>query len=281
MVCPTCHTESGPSLFCYVCDPYLPPTSHGLKAGIPSRLGAFLLDGLFLLGVLVAVGAVNSELPGQEATAVRVPFVGCASDGQNGPVPAPKGQERVMSIDAREAQGLAYYAATFSGVLTTNSVVLAPRGWYCFGLYGSSGSTLLVTPQPIKSNELLSAAQRRFTGPVIGSSCISGITSGRFTVARIIARIFPAQAAFVQGVIREGVEPASDFPFGPYPKDKLTFQSDRIVEYQTPPRSEGLGTDCGWLKANDSPINGAAILQGGTPDLAILNVRLPSGASHL
>jgi hypothetical protein len=33
--------------------------------------------------------------------------------------------------------------------------------------------------------------------------------------------------AFVQSVIDEGIEPASEFPSGPYPKDKLLFQDAR------------------------------------------------------
>lgn len=57
MICPTCKTESGPSLFCYVCDAYLPSASAGAKASIPSRLGAYLLDVLILLALLLAAGA--------------------------------------------------------------------------------------------------------------------------------------------------------------------------------------------------------------------------------
>jgi hypothetical protein len=117
-------------------------------------------------------------------------------------------------------------------------------------------------------------------GPAIQVAEISGETSGRFEVARVIARIFPARKAFVQSVIKEGTEPASEFPYGPYPKDKLTIRSDRIVEYQTPPRSEGLGT-ISRLQTNDYPIDGVAILQGQTPDLLVLTVRLPSDMNDL
>jgi len=37
----------------------------------------------------------ESKQPSQEAAAVRVPFVGCNSDGQSGPVPAPQQRCRV------------------------------------------------------------------------------------------------------------------------------------------------------------------------------------------
>lgn len=58
MVCPNCKTESGPSLFCYVCDAYLPSMAEGVKASIPSRLGAYLLDGIVLLTMLVIIGLI-------------------------------------------------------------------------------------------------------------------------------------------------------------------------------------------------------------------------------
>ena len=109
-----------------------------------------------------------------------------------------------------------------------------------------------------------------------------GDTSGRFIVARFIARLFPAQKAFVQSVIREGIQPASEFPFGPYPKDKLTIRSDEVVEYQTPPNSEGLGTMSG-LPKNDNWIDGVVILDSETRDffLQYLAVRLPSDMHDL
>jgi len=86
VVCPNCNTESGPSLFCYVCDAYLPSTqiihcrncgkrtegafciwcgtptptrSDGVKASIPSRLGAFLLDGLVFLTLLLFICVIG------------------------------------------------------------------------------------------------------------------------------------------------------------------------------------------------------------------------------
>ena len=427
MVCPNCNTESGPSLFCYVCDAYLPSVSGGVKASLPSRFGAFLLDVFVFLTLLLVIGLIairagvnvstsyphygygsyrdygletfsiiffgggivyllffcrllargqtpgkwlmdiravdkrngsepglgrmlfretlgkwvsgcflglgwfwaiwdrdaqawhdkiartvvlyrrtqsrkllalgllfgalllsvgliwaslitqmRPQVPGQETTAVRVPFVGCDSDGQSGPVTAPKGAEKVVQMDAGVAQRLAYYEGTGIGVL-------APRGWHCFGTYGSDSSNLFVTPQPIKGDDLLSPTWSGFTGPVIQASIISGDTSGRFEVAQILARVFPAQTQFVQRVIEEGVEPASDFPFGPYPEDNLTFESDWIVEYQTPPHSDGLGTiRLGpSFHANDYPINGVAILQGQSPDVLILKVRLQPDMNDL
>jgi hypothetical protein len=67
-------------------------------------------------------------------------------------------------------------------------------------------------------------------GPFIKVTQLSGETSGRFRVARV----FPTQKAFADGVIKEGIEPASDFPFGPYPTDTLKYHGDVTVEFQTP-----------------------------------------------
>jgi hypothetical protein len=74
--------------------------------------------------------------------------------------------------------------------------------------------------------------------------------------------------------------PASIFPFGPYPTDKLISQSDRIVEYETPPHSMGLGT-MSRLQTSDYPIDGVAILIGQAPDLVFLAVRLTPDMTDL
>jgi hypothetical protein len=189
----------------------------------------------------------------------RVPFVGCNSDGQVGPIAAPKGVDEKVQIDASAAKRLAYYKAS------SGSGALAPRGWHCFGTYGSGGSHLLVTPQPIRTAGT--------TGPAVQVDNIDGGTSGRFEVADVAAKVFPAQKAFVQSVI-DGAGTGTEFKFGPYPTDKLIVQADRFVQYQTPPHSEGLGT-MNHLQPNDDPIDGVAMLEGPTPDLVMLNVRLP------
>jgi hypothetical protein len=69
--------------------------------------------------------------------------------------------------------------------------------------------------------------------------------------------------------------PESTFRYGPYPSDKLTYRGETVVEYETPPESEGLGTRS-WLKKSERSIQGVAILSGKTPDLHHLAVRLPA-----
>jgi hypothetical protein len=192
-----------------------------------------------------------------KATAVSVPFVGCKSDGQAGPADAPSGSPVSIQVNAKVANELAYYDAGF-GV-----GVLGPRAWYCFGLYGSSGETLSVSPQSILSTA--------FMGPAIEVSHRYGEGFGSIEVAEVMARVFPDFKAFARNVAQGFGMPIS---FGPYPNDKLIYRSKREVEYKTPAQTEGLGTHVS-LRKSDSPIQGVAILVGNPPDLVLLSVRLP------
>jgi hypothetical protein len=211
---------------------------------------------------------------GSSSAVPKVPFVGCKSDGQGGKVKAPVAQDKAVAIPAEAAARLAYYKAEYG------AGVLAPRGWHCLGTYGSNGATLFVSPDPINAVDLFSTSWKGFAGAVIQASSVDGDTSGRFTVARTIARVFPAHEAFVQDVIAEGIEPASSFPHGPYAGDTLQYRSTDIVEFRTPAHREGLGT-ASRLQENDSAISGVAILFGEEPNLVQLSIRLPPEADDL
>ena len=231
----------------------------------------FLLVSLALCagsaGFRLAFAQAKPSAPPTQKTAVTVLFVGCASDGQGGPLKAPSGKSPAVAIPAGAAQRLAYYKAEYS------PGVLAPRGWHCFSTYGSNGASLFVSPDPLDSKSLLSLDWKGFTGPAVEISVSSGGTSGRFEVAKIVARVFPDYKAFAQSVIAEGIEPASDFPFGPYPNDKLTYRSKSVVEFETPANTQGLGTDS-RLEMNASPIDGVAIVAGADTDLTMVRARL-------
>ena len=231
-----------------------------------------LVTAMFQSSPAVAQSAsVANQSPGG---AVRVPFVGCASDGQIGPLKAPKGTSNVVAISAEAARRLAYYKAA------QGPGILAPRGWHCFGTYGSNGSNLYVSAKPIARESVFPGPGAGFSGPAVQLSEMFGGTSGRFAVARTIARVFPAHMAFAQNVIAEGLEPANSFPRGPHPDDKLVYRNNEVVEYETPPNQDGLGTDS-MLKKSGSPITGVAMLNGSQLNLIHLSVRLPREATDL
>lgn len=236
---------------------------------------AALTNAAFALMTFTAAQLVgSSHLHAQELSSV--PFVGCASDGQVGPRKAPHGKTKSVPLPLALANQLAYYQAE------DGSGVLAPRGWHCFSTYGSSGSSLFVAPQTIDSKLVFLEKWKGFSGPVVQISDSLGGTSGRFEVASIIARVFPAHKAFVANVVAEGIQTAADFPSVPYPKDKLRYRSKEVVEYETPPQTDGLGTRSRLQKSNKA-ITGVEILSGPNVqlDLVSLFVRLPQVSEDL
>jgi hypothetical protein len=229
-------------------------------------LAGFAVSAALWGGPEISAQAKPSGTP-TPAAAVTVPFVGCASDGQVGPQTAPTGKSKAVAVPAAAAQRLAWYKAQYG------PGVLAPRGWHCFSTYGSNGSSLFISPDAIDAKALFSPDWKGFTGPAIQISIAEGGTSGRFEVAEVIARVFPAHKQFAQNVIAEGLEPASDFPSGPYPSDKLTYRGTNTVEFETPANTQGMGTDS-RLEANASPIDGVAIITGADTDLIQLSARV-------
>lgn len=225
------------------------------------RQGGF--SALVASGLILALGTAAAQTTG----VAPVPFVGCAADGQMGPVPAPKRIRAIPSVPGSVASRLAYYATEHHGVL-------APRGWHCIGIYGSSGSTLLVTPERHNADDLFQQ-DAGLSGPVVELSYLSGGTSGRFDVAKIAARIFPVARSFVDQVIAEDIEPKEDFPFGPYPDDTLARRTATVVEFVTPANRDGIGTS-GRLAKTDQPISGVAmIFPQEDMDVVKVSVRLP------
>jgi hypothetical protein len=217
-------------------------------------------------------GVASGKASDQHLT-VYVPFVGCSSDGQVGPLDAPKSASVPVLATMEQVSGLAYYKSE-------NGVgVLAPRGWHCFGTYGSGGDTLYVTPQPINAASVFPNASGLSDGPAIVAAYRFGGTSGRFTVAAVIARVFPAYESFARKVASE--PDLTPFTSGPYPNDELVYRSEAVVEYRTPAQSEGLGTSSWAMSKGSLPIEGAAIIVGDEPDLALLSVRLPSELNKL
>jgi hypothetical protein len=230
------------------------------------------MPAILILAVFFSATLLAQMPVARAGKATRVPFVGCRSDGQVGPRRAPVGRSKTVAIAAVGAQKFSFYKAA------TGSGVLAPRGWHCFGTYGSAGNNLFVSPDPIRAVDLFSSTWKGFVGPVVQISGEDGGTSGRFGVAQVIARVFPAHRDFVHSVIEEdksaGISPPNSYTYSPYPNDKLSYRSNEVVEYETSANSNGLGTDSRLVK-NHRAIHGVAILVGQTPDLIYLSMRLP------
>jgi hypothetical protein len=199
-----------------------------------------------------------------------------------GPIEAPPNSTREVSLPPEIAARLALYAArTDTGV--ADSGTLAPRGWRCFGVYGSNGSGFYIAPQPLGADTILTSKFKGFTGPAIQSSVILGDTSGRFFAAKLEARLFPdepGRRAFIQSVIAEKREDSASFVFGPWPQDTLTRRSPTLVEYATPANTAGAGT-ASLLLPGDQPIKGFVALVGDAPNVAQFAVRLPPDMADL
>ena len=251
-----------------------------MKEAVASWRSAFLVAaGVIAIAFFIwfrtghVAHATQSASPSQPVP-VQIPFVGCESDGQGGSVDPPTGSPKTMTMLPSIAKQLAYYSAA------NGTGGLGPAGWHCFGTYGSSGTNLYISPDPIQDSDVMSGNWKGLTGPAIQIADEDGSTSGRFDVAAVIARVFPAHSAFVQSVIAEDIQPASSFPTGPYPGDKLTYVNNETVEFLTPPNTDGLGTHSQLVKG-DQAIQGVAILFGPDTSLLQVSMRLPANLSGL
>jgi hypothetical protein len=233
-------------------------------------VGAFLVPSVRVIAQTTGIPA-NLQL-----AMVSVPFVGCASFGQGETFEAPRGASRSVPISPNDAHLLAYYKSA-DGI-----GLLAPRGWYCEGVSGSSGYALFLSPDRIDRTE---PGWNGFAGPAIEVYHITSENgSGRSEIAEIIARVFPAYKSIAKRVWDDDLP----FPSGPFPTDTLKYRGTTIVEYKTPAQTEGLGNFDSWLKKNDIPIVGAAILIvdppspiGHPPDVVLVSVRLPPDLARL
>lgn len=203
----------------------------------------------------------------------RVPFVGCPSDGQLGPQPAPPSRDTPI-LPVGIARQLAFYAAS------DGPGVLAPRGWHCFGVYGSNGSGLVVAPEKLVPAEFFSEQPFATSGDAVELAFSYGGTSGRWAVAKAIARYFPRHRNFIRDNFEElDVGP---LPSGPHPHDSISTHTDSLVRYTTPPQTQGAGTEW-FLAPSGQPVHGLAMLvnEADGPDLLRVNVRLQASDSAL
>jgi hypothetical protein len=213
--------------------------------------------------------------------ATEIDTIGCPQDGQSGPQEAPTLPKTVRVIIP---EGVATSLAFYSPYENENSGVLAPRGWDCFGTYGSNGSTLYVVPRRLDI-PILDRPEKVKGGPAVIVNSFVGSTSGRFAVAKVSARIFPRARAFVERVRDEKIDDPSTYIFAPWPTDMLYRLSDFTVSYITPPGVQGLGTVFGPMPGTKS-ISGLVFLtdtegKDDGPFLTRLAVRLDKNDQHL
>lgn len=223
------------------------------------------------------VAAVIGFVVAGPAQAVTVPFVGCPTDSLTAPLPAPKGSPVTVSLDAKTAARLAFYKSQ------ADQGVVGPRGWHCQTFKAPSGWVTVVMPEtPDPPTMLRYAKFHPIKGPAIQITHFDGLSAGRLDIAKLIARYFPEHGFFLKLVIASKVKPASEFPSGPYPKDKLITRKPGIVEYLTPAGREGLGTAY-RLVPGDLPIRSFAAMVGPDEELHgyVMAVRLPEDEDDL
>ncbi len=207
-----------------------------------------------LLSALLLIAAPSFAQKTQRLA--TIPYVSCPADGQVGPVhPNPHKPVR-LSIPRVAAAQLAYYHSAFD---TEGLGVLAPRGWHCFGTYGSSGQSLYVAPAPMSARDFFAKSPwKGISGPGIQLSIEEGGTSGRFGVAQAVVDVFPHHMQFVTNLIagekQIGGAPL-DFKSQRGSSDIVQYKSNEVAEFSTPPNATGLGTSS-WLHPNDDPIHG-------------------------
>jgi hypothetical protein len=209
-----------------------------------------------------------------------IPAIVCPLDGQAGPQDAPT-LPKTMRVVVPEgtASALAYYSA-FEGM---GAGALAPKGWDCFGTYGSGGSSLYVTPDHF-SAPIPYRPEKVKDGPVVMKDHFISATSGHFPVAQISARIFPLARTFVERVRDEGLDDASNYVFAPWATDRLNYLSDFAVSYVTPSGANGVGTAFGPAPGKEA-ISGLVFLtvigNEEDPNLERLAVRLHMGLTNV
>ena len=185
----------------------------------------------------------------------------------------PRGSSQVVPLDPSTALKLAYYKGENARGM------IGPRGWHCQVWYGSSGSTILISPTAIDSGKF---GPLDLHGDAVEFVFLDGGTSGRFGVARCASRLFPKIAAsFVQRVKSEGIEPASTFELGPYTGDSIRYSDGLSLEFSTPAQEAGIGTE-GNLAPSQNVIRGFVVLDStGDWGLSILRVRVGVQTTHL
>jgi hypothetical protein len=216
------------------------------------------------------VSLLGALLLGATAT-TQVPFVGCPSDGQQGPQAAPP-SHRMPGVPAAVAGRLAWYVSEVDAVL-------APRGWHCFQTFGSNGGTLYVAPERLTFEQTERRGVLRGSGITVSFSI--GATSGRYEVAERIARYFPRYRSYIGQMRRTMGFDIGPMPAGPYPTDRFISRTATEVRLVTPPRRRGEAT-AGTLAPNGDLAESLVILDlEDDKNTITVHLRLPRAQAAL
>jgi len=223
---------------------------------------------------LLSIMATIPSLAQTPDAKVAVPFVGCPSEGQAGPLDPPIGSPKLVALPAVLAEQIAFYEGRQA------PGAFAPRGWHCQVVYGSSGGFLVVTPTPPDFSRRIQSEVR---GRAVEVEYVGGEGSGRFRVAAYASYLFPQAAAeFIKGVADLDPESTRDVLASlPHANDSVSSVTRTVARFTTPAHTEGMGTDCS-LAPGDDRVRGVAILH--TDEgfyLTVLRVRLGSTSHDL
>lgn len=233
--------------------------------------GASLSAAAIFCGLTMVAGRAAEARSVEPLTTIE-----CPNDGQLGSLPSRR-ITRLKWVRTPAGTPLSYYYVNNSAY---HIGTFAPRGWHCLSTYGSSGSSLLITPELHTFSEL-DADTFNLAGPAVALTITDGGTSGRFYVAETAARLFPTAASPGQRVASERRK-GKNFLSARLSNDRIVARSGSTVRFVTPAQRDGLGTSF-FLARGDLPIYGVAIFRsrGATlsekySSLVILNVRLSS-----
>lgn len=205
----------------------------------------------------------------------QLPFIGCPADVQGSREAPPPGGQKALPVQSAVADRLAFYESAY------DYGVVAPRGWNCVALVGSSGMMLIVTPSADDAKALIQVPRvPGLGGPAVIFKFLYDDTSGRFPVAGYAARYFSGERTdLVQGVIAEGILPKEEILPPTFPDDRIAYRSKRTLEFATPAGSDGLGSYGTELVKGALPIRGLVMLSD--HGLVILAARLTADTSGL
>lgn len=198
-------------------------------------------------------------------TQPRVATFDCPANEQAGSARLQAAEPMSAPVAPQLAGQIVYYRAEH------NPGVFAPKGWSCRAWDGLNGSILIVTPKRIEPPYF---PLPKITGPAVTIETSDATGSGRFHVAIVAAQLFPLIGSdFIARVRQEHLISDSAFDAEVFPDDRLTYLSDRLVQYTTPSNRAGVGT-AGVLEVSDLPVKGLAILNLQAETNALIEVRI-------